>query len=109
MDREICLMPDHLHAFVATDDQRITLAAWGKSLKNSISKVFRAKGIASPHWGEDIFRSFVAQQRIVFSEMGIHTQQSGTRWLGEEWRRLAVRRADFSSRIPQRLNLGGHR
>jgi putative transposase len=32
------LMPDHLHVFVATDDQKVTLSAWMKSLKNSISK-----------------------------------------------------------------------
>jgi len=30
------LRPDHLHAFVATDDQKITLAAWMKRLKNAI-------------------------------------------------------------------------
>ena len=29
------LMPDHLHAFVALDEERITLARWMKSLKNS--------------------------------------------------------------------------
>src|SRR5437868_9930906 len=36
------LMPDHLHLFVAIDDDRITLAGWGKSLKNSLSKTLRS-------------------------------------------------------------------
>src|SRR5215472_2292751 len=35
------LMPDHLHAFVAMNGQKITLSAWMKSLKNSISKILR--------------------------------------------------------------------
>ena len=49
------LMPDHLHAFVATDDQRIRLAAWGKSLKSSISKTLRLTSVASPHWEKTFF------------------------------------------------------
>ena len=36
------LMPDHLHAFVVIDDQRMNLSAWIKSLKNALSKVLRA-------------------------------------------------------------------
>jgi putative transposase len=49
------LMPDHVHLFVATDDERITLAKWGKSLKNSLSKTFRQIGIDSPHWEKTFF------------------------------------------------------
>ena len=49
------LMPDHLHAFVATDDQKITLSAWMKSLKNVISKALRSKGIVPPHWQKAFF------------------------------------------------------
>jgi len=44
------LMPDHFHAFVATDDRRITLAKWGKSLKNAISKTLRTLKVSPPHW-----------------------------------------------------------
>jgi putative transposase len=48
-------MPDHLHLFVTTDDEKITLAARTKSLKNTISKALRSTGVAPP-LGEDIFR-----------------------------------------------------
>jgi putative transposase len=49
------LMPDHLHAFVAFDAEKITLAKWMKSLKNTISKALRAERIAGPHWQKTFF------------------------------------------------------
>jgi putative transposase len=49
------LMPDHLHAFVALDDEKITLANWMKSLKNSLSKTLRARKISTPHWQKTFF------------------------------------------------------
>ena len=49
------LMPDHLHAFVVIDDKRLQLSAWIKSLKNTISKALREKGISSPHWQKGFF------------------------------------------------------
>jgi REP element-mobilizing transposase RayT len=49
------IMPDHLHAFVATDDQRISLSAWMKSLKNTLSKALRRNGVAQPHWQKTFF------------------------------------------------------
>ena len=48
-------MPDHLHPFVTTDDEKITLAARTKSLKNTISKVLRSTGVALL-LVEDIFK-----------------------------------------------------
>ena len=48
-------MPDHLHAFVAIDDQKLNLSTWAKSLKNSISKTLRQDGIAPPHWQKTFF------------------------------------------------------
>ncbi|HEY2681798.1 MAG TPA: hypothetical protein VGI59_10790 [Candidatus Udaeobacter sp.] len=48
-------MPDHLHAFVATDDQQITLSAWMKSLKNSMSKPLRRQRVIAPHWQKTFF------------------------------------------------------
>ena len=36
------IMPDHLHVFVATDE-KMTISAWMKSLKNAISKTLRVK------------------------------------------------------------------
>lgn len=49
------LMPDHLHAFVAFDAEKITLARWMKSLKNTISKALRAERIRGPHWQKTFF------------------------------------------------------
>jgi putative transposase len=49
------LMPDHLHLFVATDDQQITVAAWAKSLKNTISKILRLNAVPAPHWQKAFF------------------------------------------------------
>ena len=49
------LMPDHLHVFVGMDDQKITLSAWMKSLKNSISKTLRQQGVVPPHWQKTFF------------------------------------------------------
>src|SRR6266478_1027230 len=49
------LMPDHLHAFVALDDEKITLANRMKSLKNSLSKTLRARNVPAPHWQKTFF------------------------------------------------------
>jgi putative transposase len=49
------LMLEHLHLFVALDEDRIALSAWMKSLKNTLSKVLRAAGVASPHWQKGFF------------------------------------------------------
>jgi putative transposase len=49
------LMPDHLHAFVVIDDERLKLSSWIKSLKNTLSKVLRIQDIPSPHWQKGFF------------------------------------------------------
>jgi putative transposase len=48
------IMPDHLHVFVGLDE-KIELAEWMKSLKNTLSKQVRFEGIAAPHWQKDFF------------------------------------------------------
>ncbi|PYL99683.1 MAG: hypothetical protein DMF19_11765 [Verrucomicrobia bacterium] len=48
-------MPDHLHAFVGLDDQKIDPPGWIKSLKNTLSKALRFDGIPAPHWQKDFF------------------------------------------------------
>jgi len=48
-------MPDHLHVFVALDEEKINLADWMKSLKNTISKALRVQKIPSPHWQKTFF------------------------------------------------------
>src|ERR1700682_5090164 len=49
------LMPDHLHAFIAVDDEQVVLAKWMKSLKNALSKTLRATKISAPHWQKTFF------------------------------------------------------
>src|SRR5438046_9848796 len=49
------LMPDHFHAFVVIDDQRLDLSAWMRSLKNAFSKVLRVHNVPSPHWQKGFF------------------------------------------------------
>ena len=49
------LMPDHLHAFVALDEEMLSLSSWMKSLNNSLSKALRNAGVQSPHWQKGFF------------------------------------------------------
>ena len=49
------LMPDHLHLFVVLEDDQIRLPECIRSLKNSISKVLRARGEPPPHWQKGFF------------------------------------------------------
>ena len=49
------LMPDHFHAFVALDDEGLSLSDWMKSLKNALSKTLRSQNISVPHFQKDFF------------------------------------------------------
>jgi REP element-mobilizing transposase RayT len=49
------LMPDHLHLFVALDDERITLSRWVRALKGVLSHDLRQMGVAAPHWQKGFF------------------------------------------------------
>jgi putative transposase len=49
------LMPDHVHAFIAIDDQKLSLSQWMKSLKNALSKTMRSKSVLAPHWQKTFF------------------------------------------------------
>jgi REP element-mobilizing transposase RayT len=49
------LMPDHLHLFVCIPPGEMGLSNWMKSLKNSLSKSWRAKGMEAPHWQKGFF------------------------------------------------------
>ena len=43
------LMPDHLHLFLAIDDQKTNLSKWMKSLKGTLSSVLRAEAKPPPY------------------------------------------------------------
>ena len=49
------LMPDHFHLFVAIDSERISLSAWIKSLKGTLSSNFRKNGEMPPYWQKGFF------------------------------------------------------
>ena len=49
------LMPDHLHFFVWFPETGPDLSLWMKSLKNSLSKHWRANSISAPHWQKGFF------------------------------------------------------
>jgi putative transposase len=49
------LMPNHVHLFVAIDDQRIKLSDWMKSLKGTLSSELRVQGYAPPYWQKGFF------------------------------------------------------
>lgn len=49
------LMPDHLHLFVAIDDEKITLSKWIKSLKGTLSSKLREQRSAAPYWQKGFF------------------------------------------------------
>jgi REP element-mobilizing transposase RayT len=48
-------MPDHCHLFLAYDDDQITLSNWAKSFKNALSRAWREREIAAPHWQKGFF------------------------------------------------------
>ena len=48
-------MPDHLHLFVTFTSEGVSLSDWIKSLKNFLSKFWRAKGVSAPHWQKGFF------------------------------------------------------
>ena len=82
------LMPDHFHAFVTLDDREISLSAWAKSLKNSLSKALRQSAIESPHWQKGFF-DHVLRSAESYSEKWHYVRENPvraglvTRW--EDW------------------------
>jgi REP element-mobilizing transposase RayT len=53
------LMPDHVHLFVkfqpTAEGSLVTLSRWVSALKNVCSRVWRAQGLAAPHWQKGFF------------------------------------------------------
>lgn len=49
------IMPNHLHLFAAFSTRGPSLSQWMKSLKNSLSKSLRARGVTAPHWQKGFF------------------------------------------------------
>ena len=81
------LMPDHIHFFVALGGEQ-KLAAWMKSLKNSLSKAMRRIGIPPPHWQKGFF-DHVLRSGDSYSQKWAYVRENpvraglATAW--EEW------------------------
>ena len=56
------MMPDHLHLFVCTTPGGIGLSMWVKSLKNRLSKAWRADGVNAPHWQKGFFDHLIRSE-----------------------------------------------
>jgi len=82
------IMPDHLHLFVTTDDEKISLAAWMKSLKNTISKTLRTAGVVAPHWQKTFFDHLLRSEES-YSEKWSYVRENpvraGLATNGENW------------------------
>lgn len=79
------LMPDHLHAFVALDEERLTLSTWVKSLKNALSNTLRSKGVSSPHWQKGFF-DHVLRSHDSYSEKWNYVRENPVRvGLVKDW------------------------
>lgn len=72
------LMPDHIHLFVAFSPDAMTISAWVKSLKNSLSKTLRERGIPAPHWQKGFF-DHVLRSEESYSEKWDYVAQNPVR------------------------------
>jgi REP element-mobilizing transposase RayT len=79
------LMPDHLHAFVALDEERLQLSQWVKSLKNALSKELRTQSVLSPHWQKGFF-DHVLRSDDSYSEKWDYVRENPVRaGLAKQW------------------------
>ena len=72
------LMPDHLHLFVCITTGGIGLSEWMKTLKNTLSKHWRAQGIAVPHWQKGFFDHLLRSQES-HAEKWIYVRENPVR------------------------------
>lgn len=94
------IMPDHLHLFLtfagsSVGDHSVEsrgpdhpLSRWVKSLKNSLSKILRELGVASPHWQKGFF-DHVLRSEESYAERWMYVAMNPVRagFVGEarEW------------------------
>jgi hypothetical protein len=91
-------------------NRQITLSDWMKSLKNTISKALRLKGVAPPHWQKNIFRSRAAERRVVLRKMELCSRESSAGGACQKRGRLAVHGRDLFVGISLGvMRFGGHR
>jgi putative transposase len=71
-------MPNHLHAFVAFDNQRVELSTWMKSLKSTFSKALRPGGIATSHW-QKVFFDHVLRSEESYEQKWHYVRENSVR------------------------------
>ncbi|MGJ8654394.1 MAG: REP-associated tyrosine transposase [Opitutaceae bacterium] len=49
------IMPDHIHLFVSVPDHGVTLQAWIKSLKSTLTQHLKSEGYHPPIWQQGFF------------------------------------------------------
>src|SRR5205823_12489673 len=92
------LMPDHLHAFVALDAERVNLSAlMMKSLKNGAVEEIRRTWRRPAALAERIFRPRVAQSGIGWGEVEIRQGKSGARRACGVFQRVEISRRNICS------------
>ena len=72
------IMPDHLHVFVALDDEKILLAQWMKSLKNALSRTLRLSHAPAPHW-QKTFVDHVLRSSESYSNKWLYVSENPVR------------------------------
>jgi REP element-mobilizing transposase RayT len=83
-------MPDHIHLFVAIDDQRLSLSDWMKSLKGTLSSALRAAGNSPPHWQKGFFGHVLRISDSYSQKWSICARESCSRWSSETLGRMAI-------------------
>ena len=71
-------MPDHLHLFLAIDDQKTNLSKWMKSLKGTLSSVLGAEGKPPPYWQKGFF-DHVLRSSDSYSEKWYYVRENPVR------------------------------
>jgi len=71
-------MPDHLHLFLALDDERLSLSQFVKSLKGTLSSHFRAAHMRPPYWQKGFF-DHVLRSGESYSEKWNYVQENPVR------------------------------
>ncbi len=72
------IMPDHVHLFAAFQPESLPLPKWMKSLKNSLSKTLRGRGVLAPHWEKDYFDHLMRSKESYLEKL-YYVQQNPVR------------------------------
>ncbi len=80
------LMPDHIHAFVALDEECADLSSWMKSLKHALSKALGQVGVAGPCWQKGFFDHVLRSEESAAEKWEYVRQNPVRAGLVREWR-----------------------